>query len=177
MTMSLKQSPIGTAYHCRRSRSVVKLSALFHFTFLCLGDGSSTGAGLVLGVGAVLHAGAFTFEPRIGLDYDHKDQHGFTETGAGAANLRIGGEDRDALRSNVGTRLHAIWDFGSDQSLMPELSVAWAHNLVDPAVSLAERFVAGKNASFRIEGARGFLPAQGRPLLPPQRLRRDFRPL
>jgi outer membrane autotransporter protein len=116
------------------------------------GDGSSTGAGLVLGIGAVLHAGPLTFEPRIGLDYDHNDQHGFTETGAGAANLRVGGEDRDALRSNVGTRLHAIWDFGSDQSLMPELSVAWAHNLIDPAVRLEERFIAAKNASFRIEG-------------------------
>ena len=51
-------------------------------------------------------------------------------------NLRIGGEERDALRSNVGTRLHAIFDFGSDQSLMPEFSIAWAHNLIDPAVTL-----------------------------------------
>ena len=116
------------------------------------GDGSSTGAGVVLGIGAVLHAGPLTFEPRIGLDYDHNGQGGFTETGAGAANLRIGGEDRDALRSNVGTRLHAIWNFGGGKSLMPELSVAWAHNLIDPAVSLKERFVVAKNASFRIEG-------------------------
>jgi len=100
----------------------------------------------------VLHAGIVTFEPRIGLDYDHNDQHGFTETGAGAADLRIGGEDRDALRSNVGTRLHAIFDFGSNQSLMPEFSIAWAHNLIDPAVTLKEQFVAAKNASFRIEG-------------------------
>lgn len=116
------------------------------------GDGISTGAGLIAGIGAVLHAGPLTFEPRIGLDYDHNDQHGFTETGAGAADLRIGGDERDALRSNVGTRLHAIFDFGTDQSLMPEFSIAWAHNLIDPAVSLNERFVAAKNASFRIEG-------------------------
>ena len=116
------------------------------------GDGTSTGAGVIAGIGAVLHAGIVTFEPRIGLDYDHNDQHGFTETGAGAADLRIGGEDRDALRSNVGTRLHAIFDMGSDQSLMPEFSVGWAHNLIDPAVTLKEQFVAAKNASFRIEG-------------------------
>jgi outer membrane autotransporter protein len=116
------------------------------------GDGTATGAGVIAGIGAVLHAGIVTFEPRIGLDYDHNDQHGFTETGAGAANLRIGGEERDALRSNVGTRLHAIFDMGSDQSLMPEFSVAWAHNLIDPAVTLKEQFVAAKNASFRIEG-------------------------
>jgi outer membrane autotransporter protein len=115
-------------------------------------DGTTTGAGVIAGIGAVLHAGIVTFEPRIGLDYDHNDQHGFTETGAGAANLRIGGEERDAFRSNVGTRLHAIFDFGANQSLMPEFSVAWAHNLIDPAVTLKEQFVAAKNASFRIEG-------------------------
>jgi outer membrane autotransporter protein len=116
------------------------------------GDDRSTGAGLVAGIGAVLHAGIYTFEPRIGLDYDHNDQNGFTETGAGAADLRIGGEDRDALRSNLGTRAHAIFDLGGGASVMPELSVAWAHNLIDPAVSIEEQFVAAKNASFRIEG-------------------------
>jgi hypothetical protein len=35
---------------------------------------------------------------------------------------------------------------------MPEFSIAWAHNLVDPAVTLKEQFVAAKHASFRIEG-------------------------
>jgi outer membrane autotransporter protein len=116
------------------------------------GNGTATGAGLIAGIGAVLHAGIITFEPRIGLDYDHNDQNGFTETGAGAANLGIGGEDRNALRSNVGTRLHAIFDFGANQSFMPEFSIAWGHNLIDPAVTLKEQFVAAKHASFRIEG-------------------------
>jgi uncharacterized protein with beta-barrel porin domain len=32
------------------------------------------------------------------------------------------------------------------------VSIAWAHNLIDPAVTLKEQFVAAKNASFRIEG-------------------------
>ena len=116
------------------------------------GDSEATGAGLILGVGAVLRAGAFTLEPRIGLDYDHNDQDSFTERGAGAANLRVAGEDRDALRSDIGTRLHAIWDFTSGRSLMPEFSVAWGHNLLDPAVAIAERFLAAKNASFLIGG-------------------------
>jgi outer membrane autotransporter protein len=116
------------------------------------GDGTSTGAGLIAGIGAVLHAGIVTLEPRIGLDYDHNDQHAFTETGAGAADLRIGGEERDTLRSNVGTRLHAIVDLGADRSLMPEFSIAWGHNLIDLAVSLNERFIAATNAAFRTEG-------------------------
>ena len=33
------------------------------------GDGTSTGAGVIAGIGAVLHAGIVTLEPRIGLDW------------------------------------------------------------------------------------------------------------
>lgn len=116
------------------------------------GETEATGAGLALGVGAVLHAGAVTIEPRIGLDYDHNDQSGFTEKGAGAANLRLAGNDNDTLSSRLGTRFHAVWNFSSDRSLMPELSVAWSHNLLDPAVAIKQRFVAADNASFVIRG-------------------------
>jgi uncharacterized protein with beta-barrel porin domain len=35
---------------------------------------------------------------------------------------------------------------------MPELSVAWAHELLDPAVSLRQSFLAASNASFVIKG-------------------------
>jgi outer membrane autotransporter protein len=105
-----------------------------------------------MGVGLVLHAGAFTLQPRIGLEYDHNDQNGFTEKGAGAANLRLAGEDRDALRTSLGARLHTAWDLGSDRSLMPEFSVAWTHDLLEPAVAIKEGFAAAKNAAFVIEG-------------------------
>ena len=116
------------------------------------GDSQATGAGLTTGVGVVLHAGAFTFEPRIGLDYDHNAQDSFTERGGGPANLRVAGDEHDALRSNLGARLHAIWQFESGASLMPELSVGWAHVLIDPSVALRQRFVAASNASFVISG-------------------------
>jgi outer membrane autotransporter protein len=116
------------------------------------GDSQATGAGLATGVGVVLHAGAFTFEPRIGLDYDHNDQDSFTERGRGPANLRVAGDEHDALRSNLGARLHAIWQFESGASLMPELSVGWAHVLFDPSVALRQLFVAASNASFVISG-------------------------
>jgi hypothetical protein len=47
------------------------------------GDTESVGAGATAGVGVVLQAGSFMFEPRIGLDYDHNDQDSFTERGGG----------------------------------------------------------------------------------------------
>jgi len=115
------------------------------------GDTDATGAGLILGVGVVLQSGSFVFEPRIGLDYDHNNQDSFSERGSTAA-LRVAGDERDALRSNLGARLHAIWNFASGGALMPELSVAWAHDLLDPAVALRQSFLAAQNAAFVIRG-------------------------
>ena len=53
------------------------------------GNSVGLGAGLAVGVGVVLRFGAITMEPRIGLDYDHDAQGGFTERGAGAAHLQL----------------------------------------------------------------------------------------
>jgi outer membrane autotransporter protein len=117
------------------------------------GTSEATGAGILGGIGLVLRAGALTLEPRLGLDFDHNRQGGFSERGAGAADLVIAGDDRDALRSNVGTRLHAVWDLASGASLMPEFSVAWAHNLLEPAVTLREHPTRDKSPSFLVGGS------------------------
>ncbi len=50
----------------------------------------------------MLRVGAITLEPRIGLDYDHDAQGGFTERGAGAANLHVSNFEHDLFRSSVG---------------------------------------------------------------------------
>jgi outer membrane autotransporter protein len=114
-------------------------------------ESKATGAGAVVGIGAVLKAGAFVFEPRIGFEYDHNNQDSYSERGTAAA-LRVGGDDRDALRSNLGARAHAIWNFASGAAIMPEVSVAWAHDLLDPAIVSRQRFLGAQNAAFVIEG-------------------------
>jgi len=35
---------------------------------------------------------------------------------------------------------------------MPEVSVAWAHDFLDPAVAIRQRFLGAQNASFVIKG-------------------------
>jgi fibronectin-binding autotransporter adhesin len=115
------------------------------------GDTEATGAGAIVGVGAVLRSGAFVLEPRIGLDYDHNTQDAFRERDSAAA-LRVGSDERDALRSNLGARAHAIWNFASGAAIMPEISAAWAHDLLDPAVAIRQSFLAAQNASFLIRG-------------------------
>jgi outer membrane autotransporter protein len=115
------------------------------------GDTEASGAGLILGIGAVLRSGAFMLEPRIGLDYDHNAQDAFRERGSAAA-LRVGSDERDALRSNLGARAHAIWNLASGAAIMPEISAAWAHDFLDPAVAIRQSFLAAQNASFLIRG-------------------------
>lgn len=116
------------------------------------GDTDATGAGIIAGIGLVLRPGSLVIEPRTGLDFDHNVQNDFTERGAGPANLHISGDDRDALRSNIGMRLHTIFDLPTGAAFMPELSVAWAHNLIEPAVTLREHPIGASNASFPAGG-------------------------
>lgn len=116
------------------------------------GSSDTVGAGFAAGIGIVLRAGAFTLEPRIGLEYDINHQGSLTERGAGIADLRIASQDHEAFRSNVGTRLNAIWQLGSGASFMPEFSVAWAHDLIDQPVSVRQRMAAADNVSFVVAG-------------------------
>jgi autotransporter-like protein len=102
------------------------------------GSSDAVGAGVMLGVGAVIRAGAMMLEPRIGLDYDRNDQRDFTERG-GATNLHIAGEDHDVFRSNIGVRMHTITELPSGASFMPEVSMAWSRALDDSAVDLPQR--------------------------------------
>jgi len=119
---------------------------------LAKGGTEATGAGIVAGIGLVLHAGALVFEPRFGLDYDRNRQGGFAERGAGAANLRVSGDEHDGFRSNLGLRLHRVFDLPSGAGFMPEFSVAWAHNLIDQGVTLTERPTSGSGGAFPVAG-------------------------
>ncbi|HXG79851.1 MAG TPA: autotransporter outer membrane beta-barrel domain-containing protein [Methyloceanibacter sp.] len=115
------------------------------------GSTEATGAGIVAGIGLVLHAGLIVLEPRFGLDYDHGHQDGYAEHGAGVADLRVSSGEHDGFRSNLGLRLHRVFDLPSGAGFMPEFSIAWAHNLIDQGVTLTER-PAGSPGAFHVAG-------------------------
>ena len=87
-------------------------------------------ASVYLGGGYDLHLSAWTVTPTASLQYTAYRQDGFTESGAGAAGLRVGAETVHWLRSRVGLGVSRAIDLGKI-TLVPEAFGGWEHEYFD----------------------------------------------
>lgn len=111
-----------------------------------------------VGVMAALEAGhhldwrsGARITPFVGIEYSHLDRDGFTETGAGVANLAVEQEFQESLRSRVGLRFGRTFSV-DDVKLMPALEAAYVHEYFDGASRLDAGFASVPNATFTIVG-------------------------
>jgi len=89
--------------------------------------------------------------PFARLEYIHLDEDGFTESGAGAANLVVQARKTDALRSVLGLRMTGLFDLGHG-SLMPEASIAWSHDFDVDDLDITSSFANTPASSFIVRG-------------------------
>jgi outer membrane autotransporter protein len=82
--------------------------------------------------------GNWGLTPRASLEYTRFHQDGYTETGAGAANLIMGDTDSDLLESGLGLTVDRTWEMGWGM-VIPELSAMWLHQWLarDRAITYA----------------------------------------
>jgi uncharacterized protein with beta-barrel porin domain len=80
-----------------------------------------------------LALGAATLTPHLGLDYGRSFTDGYTETGAGAANLSIDAADIASLTGRLGAKLAWALPTAFGQ-LTPALEAEWQHDFIDDAV-------------------------------------------
>jgi outer membrane autotransporter protein len=74
-----------------------------------------------------------TLTPQAGLRALHARYDGYTETGAGAANLTVHDNDTEAVTHDIGAKL--AWTLATSAGeLKPEVSAAWLHDYVDSPV-------------------------------------------
>lgn len=93
-----------------------------------------------------------TLQPFVGLQYVHLNQDGFTETGAGAANLVVPNIDADSLRSVVGARLFGRQFSRSGRFLSPELRAMWLHEFLETDTGFAGTFAPVGGGTFVVNG-------------------------
>ncbi len=100
--------------------------------------------------------GSTTITPKVLANYSHHEIDGYTETGAGGANLTVDTDDLDVFELGVG--VEASWlNKNSDGSyLKPRIEAGVRHDLVGDEVSTTSTFSAGGTAF----NADGFDPAQ-----------------
>jgi outer membrane autotransporter protein len=109
--------------------------------------GFATETGLHLALG-----GTATLTPFFGLDYTHLWRDGFTETGAGSANLAVDDEDQDSLRTRLGLRLEKTFTTSGGLAIRPAVEAAWVHESLDDDSRITAGFAAAPGTSFRIAG-------------------------
>jgi uncharacterized protein with beta-barrel porin domain len=102
--------------------------------------------------GFILHeTERFSTQPFGALQYVHVRQNGFTETGAGAANLSVDGLDDDSLRSLVGVRTQ-VRTVPSRAKITPEFRAVWVHEFLDVNSPVVATFAPVGGTSFIAEG-------------------------
>lgn len=94
----------------------------------------------------------FTATPFIGLEYTHLRRDGFTESGAGGANLRVDSERQDSLRSVLGARLMFAPRAIRGLQVSPAIEAAWVHEYLDDDARIDVGFAATTASDFRIRG-------------------------
>ena len=107
-------------------------------------------AGLALGYQA--RFGAWLLEPLAGLNYQHLNEEGFTEKGAGLLNLDIATRETDSLHSNLGLKLSRLCRF-NNWEILPSLQISWQHRFSDERPSLDANFTDYASNPFTVHGA------------------------
>lgn len=92
-----------------------------------------------------------TLTPSALLNYIHVDQDGYTETGAGGANLVVNPDDMDILE--LGLSLEASWKkrLASGGWLKPAAHIGYRHDVVGDDAAATSSFLGG-GATFKTEG-------------------------
>jgi outer membrane autotransporter protein len=95
--------------------------------------------------------------PQVSFQYAHLRLNGYTESGAGAANLNVGAQDYNVAQTGLGMKLgYPVNLKNRIGKLTPELKFKWLYDWVGDAQQATSTFTGG-GGSFN---TRGFTPAQ-----------------
>jgi len=92
-----------------------------------------------------------TLTPSVMVNYAHYDADGYTETGAGGANLTVSPDDMDMFEIGVGVDASWMYQNADGSYTAPTLRVGYRHDVADDDVGATSRFAAG-GATFKSQG-------------------------
>ncbi len=93
-----------------------------------------------------------TLTPFAGLSYFLIHRDSFTETGAGAENLKVSSEKDELFRSQLGLQVSHVFKTDNDKALTGDLSMAWVHDYGSTEDSITAGFSTASNTKFNITG-------------------------
>jgi len=100
--------------------------------------------------GYVVPLGGATLTPLVGLGYTRLSGDSFTETGGGAATLRVTRDNAEQLASSLGARVAMRIDLGASGTLVPEAHAIWQHDFLGERQTVGEAFAAAPGTGFSV---------------------------
>ena len=92
--------------------------------------------------------GGFTFGPLMSAQYVYAGVAPFGENGADSLDLKIGTQNANSFRTNVGGRLAYTWQVTPSIMLVPEGRMFWQHEYMDGAESFDATLNGGSGSTF-----------------------------
>lgn len=91
--------------------------------------------------------------PNASLTYNHYAADSYTETGSLGFSSRVTPDSVSQLTGTIGARIHAVYEsvMSDGTSMVPELRVALAYDIIDDDAASTATFVGG-GASYRVTG-------------------------
>lgn len=140
---------IGSSYHRSESSRRVTVGG---FDRLASADYDAYGLSLSAEVGHTTYTSATDrITPFAGLAYAYLKRDGFSEDGAGSANLVVDGETEASLRSRLGVRVQTRYTTTAGREFDWDLEAAWAHEFQNRGASLTAGFE-GATTIFTVDG-------------------------
>jgi len=91
-----------------------------------------------------------TLGPIAGLQYDHLDVKGFSETGAGAADLAVGIQSMNSLQSRLGAHIDYHIHTTENVAFDADFHAAWQHEFLDDVRGIGGSFIGSGLAPFTV---------------------------
>ena len=92
-----------------------------------------------------------TWGPILGLQYVHMDVNNFNESGGSVADLAVGSQNMDSLRSRLGFRIDYHKAVGKRMAFAAEARAEWQHEFLDDSRSIGASFIGDGLAPFSVE--------------------------
>jgi len=90
----------------------------------------------------------FTFGPILSAQYTYAGTNPLTESGADSLNLRVGQENTNSARTNLGVRIGYQMFQGKSIQVVPEIRMFWQHEFLQNPTSFNSRLEGGSGPSF-----------------------------
>ena len=92
-----------------------------------------------------------TVGPLIGVQYVHASVDGFNESGAAGANLSVGDQDVDSLRSRIGFRADYHAQLRNNVAVAVEVRAAYQHEFLNDSRNISGQFTGSGLGAFSIK--------------------------